>query len=116
MSYSRWLTSRWYTFWSAKGPDSDKKNDQIFEICELGPALSFTYAQLTSDIDKCLEQVKDHYSKERKGKILTDYNDGDPIYKDTVFGPNIVSKDELEELRAYMLAFMEDVKEDKDFK
>lgn len=111
MSYSRWLTSRWYTFWTSYTPKSNRPNDQVFEICELGPGLQFTYAQLKSDIDDCLEQVKEHYSKAHEGKILTDWNDGGPVYEPTVFGPNIVSKAELEELRAYMLAFMKEIKE-----
>ena len=46
MSYSRWSTSVWYTFWAVttglkyKWPTNELKRSQIFEICD------GTYTQL----------------------------------------------------------------------
>ena len=53
MSYSRWSTSRWYTFWSAMGaaqteykwPTQKLKDGQVFEICDM-PSYYITYGEL----------------------------------------------------------------------
>ena len=115
MSYSRWSTSRWYTFWSAAS-ETNRANYQVFEIFDLGPSLSFTYAQLKSDIDDCILQVKEHYEKEHPGKILSEWKTGTelPVYVDTTYGPNPATKAELQELKGYMMSFIEDVETDEE--
>lgn len=52
MSYSRWSNSRWYTFWCVT--ESDKKEDQIFEICTVK---SFTFLELKDNVSGCLDRV-----------------------------------------------------------
>lgn len=104
MSYSRWLSSRWYTFWSAS--DAKKAEDEIFDVdC----VMHFTYRQIKDDIEGCLEQVKDYYSKSHKmtfGGVLG-------IKKEEVCTkPNPPSEDEIDELRTYMKRFMTDVEGD----
>ena len=115
MSYSRWGTSRWYTFWSDSGK-TNRANHQIFHICDLGPSLSFTYAQLKSDIDDCILQVKEHYEQEHTGQILSEWKKGteDPPYADTTYGLNPATKAELQELKGYMMSFIEDVETDEE--
>ena len=91
MSYSRWSNSRWYTFWTANGPKSDKKDDQAFEICDFGGGNIFLYKQLNEDLEKCLDEA--------------------------VHTANLTDKDEVtdaerEELATYMKSFMEDIEEE----
>jgi hypothetical protein len=53
MSYSRWSTSTWYTFWHACS--GHVKDEQYFEICA---EHTFTYRQLKDDIEACLKKVQ----------------------------------------------------------
>ena len=53
MSYSRWGSSRWYTFWCAS--DAKKRADEVFDICA---EKSFTYGELLEDIDSCIEVIR----------------------------------------------------------
>ena len=87
MAYSRWSDSRWYTYWSStsSGPT---KLEKSFCICDdPNVEMHFTYADLRKDVDRCLVLVK--------GKHPT------------------ATKEEIEELKGYMEAFMKDV--DRDF-
>ena len=86
MSYSRWITSRWYTYWSDSSA-KDKEN-QIFRIEDINTPLEFTYHELSNKIEDCLAKVN------RLNDNVTD--------------------DELIELYAYMLRFVRDV--DNEFK
>jgi hypothetical protein len=53
MSYSRWSTSHWYTYWHAgSGFDRD---DQYFDVCGVKV---FTYGELKEDIKACLAVIK----------------------------------------------------------
>ena len=111
MAYSRWSTSRWYTFWSSNSK-SDKPNDQVFEICDLNQPLLFTYKELTQDINQCLNDVQAYYSKAREVKLLANLDDlKNPVYKDTALDPEPVSKKELTELKSYMENFIKDIEE-----
>jgi hypothetical protein len=83
MSYSRWSNSVWYTYWCSS--DAKKREDEVFDVCG---ERSFTYQELTEDIDKCLELIK---------------NDKDK---------GSVTQEELDELKGYMLEFIEDVKKE----
>lgn len=75
MSYSRWGNSRWYTFGCGCKEDNCKcpmkcniKNHQAFSIdC----AWSFSYKELVSDIDDCLDQVLkiSEATKEEMGEL-----------------------------------------------
>lgn len=61
LSYSRWLNSCWYTFWPVS--ESNNKDEQIFEICDIDSNLRFTYRELKTNIDFCIETVKIKYEK-----------------------------------------------------
>lgn len=82
MAYSRWSNSRWYTYWDAASGETKEK--QLFTIC--GEDMSFTYEELSQDMDGYLSIVK---------KMV----------------PNATEED-LQELKTYMKEFMQDV-EDK---
>ena len=53
MSYSRWIESRWYTYW-----DVNSKVEEVptFTICAL---ISFSYLELKIKLDNCLQEVKE---------------------------------------------------------
>lgn len=117
MSYSRWSNSIWYTFWTTASPNN-KRIDQLFEICDF-PQLLFTYSQLTEDLDKCISEVKEFYSKEHPGKILSDFKRDEEgkletVYKDTIYKAKNPTDEQLEELRKYFKRFIRDVQEDPD--
>lgn len=80
MSYSRWLGSRWYTYWVYK-PDEDY-NTATFCICRFEGSILFTAKMLREKFDKCLDTVR---------------------MKDTA------SEDEIEELAKYMTQFLKEV-------
>jgi hypothetical protein len=77
MSYSRWITSIWYTYWSAsseettyKLPTKKLKYNQAFTICDF-PSYDITYGELmTKDINTILQEVKEVY----KDKNPTGYH------------------------------------------
>lgn len=91
MAYSRWLGSRWYTYWRVQPQGSvETRDNAIFEVCGVE---SFTAAALREDIDKCLEATRFACgASEVASEPPTD--------------------EEMEELRSYMLAFLEDVDND----
>ena len=88
MSYSRWLTSRWYVFWSSDSGDT--KDSQILEICLDGQV---TYKELAENFEENLELI-----------IERENNESDENHQ--------VTEKEKEELRGYFLAFMKDVEEE----
>lgn len=84
MSYSRWTKDCiWYTFWNSVQSGIGKQK-QVFEICSVA---SFSYKEITENIDKCLEKVR---------------------------GIEDASEKELEELKGYMCCFINSV--DKNYK
>ena len=87
MSYSRWSTSFWYTYWMSLITESDKKDDQMFMIQCIS---NFTYKELIDDIDKCISKVRKECNEL-------------PV-KETDFV----------ELKTLMSLFIEDVKNDKE--
>jgi hypothetical protein len=119
MSYSRWSTSVWYTYWTCfsedckfKLPTARLKNNQVFEICDFRKNIFFTYKEIAEDVDACIEQVVEYYSKPFEGKMLKSIDpDGEAAYEDVVHEPVIYSQAELEELRGYMLDFKQDIDE-----
>lgn len=55
MSYSRWCSSHWYTFWRTQPDETENRNTAIFEICGVA---SFTAKQLRTNLQNCIKQVK----------------------------------------------------------
>lgn len=86
MAYSRWIFSRWYTFWAAGHKES--YDDAIFCICRFDGDINFTAKELREDLDKCINKV-------RKEEIN-------------------VTLEELKELEGYVKEFLLDV--EKEFK
>ena len=89
MSYSRWINSYWYTFWSANpAPNGEEKGEQLFDVdCQF----SFTFKQLTAKdgIKKSINKIK----KETRTRTLKP------------------GKNDFLELQGYMKLFIQDVKE-----
>jgi hypothetical protein len=105
MSYSRWSNSCWYTYWScASGDDRD---NQIFEICDLARSFQFTFRELSTQLDECIEQVKQKDLQTVQGKLLEDWEN--MTYKDVTYDPIERPEWEYEELKSYMQTFCEDV-------
>lgn len=105
MSYSRWSTSVWYTFWTWSGsdeftfPTQSRKNKQTFEICDL-MSYYVNYGELDDiGVDNAIKEIKSFYSKSYD---LTLMGDKVPFKKD-------VNEEEFEELKGYLLAFIDDV-------
>ncbi len=97
MAYSRWTTSVWYTFGTLKDGlrHPEKRSDWYFAIfCDSVESIGgFSYDALKKDIDKCICTVKEAV--------------------DGTKNPFITEK-ELNELKEYMLEFVEEV--DRDYK
>jgi len=113
MSYSRWSNSRWYTYWDANSPRQPwSKQDQVFTICDLS-GFSTTYRDIRSDVDQVLKTVELHFSQEHTGSIWSgiDSETNQPYYEDTVWPANPPTEAQLEELKDYMLRFVDDVDE-----
>jgi hypothetical protein len=112
MSYSRFSNSVWYTFWNSSSPKGiNKKKEQIFEICDF-PSYYVTYQQIVDDVDKVIYEVNEYYNKEHNGQIFDGIGeDGKFKYIPHVWGPKNISKEELQELKEYMLQFVNDVDE-----
>ena len=83
MSYSRWGESRWYTFWACQEEETENRDTSLFEICTVA---SFAASELRADIDACLAKA---------------------VAAEQVRG--MVADDEIEELRGYMLEFLDAV-------
>ena len=111
MAYSRFLTSTWYTFWSASDtitryrfPTKKIKFSQTFDICDF-PTYRVTYGEMVEKgISQVIVDVKEFYSKEHQGQI---WEGGG--YRPTVFKAKNPTEDELVELAGYMREFMKDV-------
>jgi hypothetical protein len=113
MSYSRWSNSVWYTFWGSYSPKGiNKKKEQIFEICDF-PSYHVTYQQIVDNIDKVIYDVGIFYSREHSGSIFSRFEleSGDAIYESTLWPAKNPTDEELEELKGYMLEFVEDMDE-----
>ncbi len=104
MSYSRWSNSVWYTFWTSMSEDTQfklptkrLKNNQVFEICDL-QNYYVSYRELDElGVDVVVDQVKKFYSDELQ------WFKTEEKYKKTV------TEEEFEELKGYLLAFIDDV-------
>lgn len=89
MSYSRWIQSVWYTFPRVlpEGTE-DVIDNQIFSVCAVK---DFTYKELKTDLEACIQAVYNHCSDEGN------------------WNP---SEKELNELRGYIRFFMNDTEEE----
>ena len=56
MSYSRWSTSNWYSFYNTKGIDSEKK-EQSLSMWHVTETKTFTYEELKSFGEKKLRTI-----------------------------------------------------------
>ena len=56
MAYSRWSTSKWYTYWSCYSGAT--KDEQVLVI---DGDFDFTYEQLTANLDNCMSLVKEKH-------------------------------------------------------
>ncbi len=113
MSYSRWGNSTWYTFWTSSSPDGFfRKKEQIFEICDI-PSYLVTYREIVEDVDGVIARVKEAYSKPHEGSIFSGRNEetGKLEFEPCTWEAKNPSDEELEELKGYMLKFVEDVDE-----
>jgi len=89
MSYSRWGSSRWYTFWAGQDIATENRDTAIFRIC---CGAIFTAAELRADMESCLTRA---VAQERN----------------LMSGEKPVSDEEREELRGYMTEFLADIDE-----
>ena len=111
MSYSRFGTSIWYTFRTASSPKGlFKKKDQLFEICD-SHSYYVSYREIVEDLDKVLREVKQFYSEDRPGVIFdgVDPESNELRYVDWVYPAKNPTDEEMEELKGYMLEFVQDV-------
>ena len=84
MSYSRWIQSRWYTYWQVHPRDSvETRNNAIFTICG---CMSFPASEIRDHMNLCLGRVK---AKDEEASDL-----------------------EIAELRVYMAEFLEDIEKE----
>lgn len=58
MAYSRWMFSRWYTFWAAGQNKNDDYGNATFCICRFDGDITFTAKELRDDINKCMNKVR----------------------------------------------------------
>ena len=80
MSYSRYVSSIWYTYWLCQAKETENRQTVLFMISGVA---AFTAQQLRDNIERCLNVAMKHNLSGR---------DGDK-----------------EELRTYMLEFLTDV-------
>jgi len=113
MSYSRWSSSKWYTFWSTDG--GKLKDEQTFEIMiDLARSIRFTYKELKEDRDYCIIQVIDLCKNSKDYKFLKEVQtesgqDTKFIYEKRIADPFPIINEDLVELEKYMRQFIKDV-------
>jgi len=106
MSYSRWGTSVWYTFWSSNKetekffnlPTEKLKRSQIFEICDF-PSYRLTYGELKDKgLFQVMTDIENFYSIKYDN---TDY--------EIELSPKNPTDDELYELMGYILKWEDEM-------
>ena len=120
MSYSRWSTSVWYTFWAAttdlryKWPTNKLKRSQVFQICDM-PSFHLTYGELQDKgMYSVLEEIKAFYNKDHSGDMFAGFVDGVATYEHMNYVAKEPNAKEMLELIEYIRRWEEDV--DNDFK
>ena len=107
MSYSRWGSSFWYTYWSASG--GPNKEEQIFEICDVSRNMRFSYREIKKDMQSCLDKVRSEFAKEKEVEYLVDVFDPSKGSETVRFKSLVLEESLLEELGEYMKKFVTDV-------
>jgi hypothetical protein len=72
MSYSRWLTSTWYTFWETPANEADENRDTAsFCICTLmDDTLHFSAKALRENRAECLALVREYCPLNTEEEII----------------------------------------------
>ena len=107
MSYSRWGSSFWYTYWSASG--GTNKEEKIFEICDVSRNMRFSYREIKKDMQSCLDKVRSEFAKEKEVEYLVDVFDPSKGSETVRFKSLVLEESLLEELGEYMKKFVTDV-------
>ena len=126
MAYSRFCsTSTWYTFWRSceencdfKFPSKRLKYEQCFEICDFPSYNIYYYEIKIYGIDKIIKNVEEFYSKSHNINKFKDFSKENkkPIYEKTTYNPKNPTKEELQELKGYILEWVKDVDDHFKFK
>lgn len=88
MAYSRWLTSRWYTYHLAS--DARTREQRVFGVCGV---CEVTYGDMLKDFDAVLNEIV-----RLEGLLVEE--------------AKVVTMAEKAELASYMRAFMENVEQE----
>lgn len=108
MSFSRWSDSVWYTYW--QGGSSNKREEQSFTICSVS---SFTYKELKEDIELCLNLVCHKQQLVYPWVEEGPFGGGIDETATPTFDPSLKPTDEeREELKRYMLRFIDRIEKD----
>ncbi len=105
MSYSRWSNGYWYCFYSSNSGDT--RDTQLFEICDIGHPMVFSYKELTDDIDGCLEKVREEFNTEKTIEFGDGSFDIEAIKIEQTY---------LDELKIYFNRFIQDVENNTELK
>lgn len=109
MSYSRWGSSRFYTFW---GGHNDVKEDQLFCIMlSLGKEIHFTYSELKLNIENCLDRTAELAAKAVEWKMRTQIIPPSEETTDEIDESDPFLDGDREELTEYMIEFINDMDE-----
>jgi len=131
MSYSRWSNSVWYTFWCSTS--SNKRDEQIFQICDLTHSVNLTYAEIkkyydNDDLDTLKQNVKEeivlamattpiklsmpssngHQAMQKDDDVNISHP---PMTLEKAF--SVYTDEEYDELIGYMVEFVKDVEQDE---
>lgn len=62
MAYSRWLGSRWYTYWAGQNDATENHDTALFTVCDV---VSWTAKQLRDDLELCISEAVDKETQRR---------------------------------------------------
>jgi len=54
MAYSRWIGSRWFTYWAEPDDGPENRDTALFEICGVA---TFTAAELRAHLQACVDKA-----------------------------------------------------------
>jgi hypothetical protein len=107
MSYSRFGSSVWYTFWSEyvsmhfKLPTKKLKDQQVFEICDF-PSYYISYGDIkTKGVSSIIKEVKEFYDRE--------HISNSSWFDKTILSAKNPTIKELQELETYLYQFINDI-------
>ena len=117
MSYSRWSTSIWYTFWTAQSPTCNfrwptkqLRNAQLFEICGV-PSYTISYGEIIEKgIPAILHEIHEYYNQPYSTSLLEAWDDqARPLYVPHQVPAVNYTDEEMQELGQYIANFVSDV-------